>query len=172
VAASTSASADGSIALRSIDYRAQEDARLLEWRGSGKAAVTLNTFTSVDLSRETNGDVLLVMTLQLRGVPDAPVWFDMGCGEGCEGRVRIDTDLAALPTGTWLRVGVPLNVGTTAPEAPPTRTSASIPGRLAVAVRAWTRTTGSARMRVCPDAAANVGTTAPDAPPTRTSASS
>ncbi len=108
VAASTSASADGSIALRSIDYRAQEDARLLEWRGGGKAAVALNTFTSVDLSRETNGDVLLVMTLQLRGLPDAPVWFDMGCGEGCEGRVRIDTDLAALPTGTWLRVGVPL----------------------------------------------------------------
>jgi beta-glucosidase len=49
-----------------------------------------------------------VMTVQLRHAPDAPVWFGMGCGAGCEARVRIDADLATLPTDTWLRVGVPL----------------------------------------------------------------
>jgi beta-glucosidase len=108
VAASAVASADGSIAIRSIDHRAQEDARLIEWQGKGNAAIVLNTLTGVDLGRETNGDVLLVMTLQLRGAPNAPVWFGMGCGAGCESRLRIDADLAALPTGTWLRIGIPL----------------------------------------------------------------
>jgi beta-glucosidase len=108
VAASSVTSTDGSLLLRSIDHRAQEDARLIEWQGKGNAAIALNTFTGVDLSRETNGDVLLVMTLQLQRTPNAPVWFGMGCGTGCEGRVRIDADLAALPTGTWLRIGVPL----------------------------------------------------------------
>lgn len=108
VAGATAASDDGAIALRSIDHRAQEDARLIEWRGSGRAALALNTFAANDLTRETNGDVLLMLTLQLREAPTAEVWLDVGCGADCAARVRIDADLGALPANEWLRVGVPL----------------------------------------------------------------
>ncbi len=108
VAASVQASGDDTIAMRAIDHRAQEDARLIEWRGRGDAALALNTFAASDLTRETNGDVLLMLTLQLRESPTAEVWLDMGCGADCAARVRIDADLKALPQNEWLRVGIPL----------------------------------------------------------------
>ncbi|MGN6152025.1 MAG: putative glycoside hydrolase, partial [Lysobacteraceae bacterium] len=107
VATAPAASADGAIALQAIDHRAQEDARLLQWRGGG-GAFELNSIAPLDLRRETNGDVLMVLTVQVRQAPTAPVWLEMGCGGACRGRVRIDGALAALPADGWRRLGVPL----------------------------------------------------------------
>jgi beta-glucosidase len=101
-------SADDSIALRSIDHRAQEDARLIEWRGGAAAAIELRLRDRQDLKPQTGQDMQLVTTLQLRAMPSAPVWLSIGCGEGCGSRVRIDADLNALPLQEWLRVGIPL----------------------------------------------------------------
>ena len=112
VVGSVASSEDGSISLRSIDHRAQEDARSIEWRGTGTAANTaaieLRLRSSQDLEAELKKDMLLVMTLQLRETPTAPVWLSVGCGDRCEGRVRIDTAPGALPLQEWLRIGVPL----------------------------------------------------------------
>jgi beta-glucosidase len=99
-------SGDGSIVLRSIDHRAQEDARSIEWRSGGTAAIELRLRESRNL--EPDAKQAMVMTLQLREPATAPVWLSIGCGDGCEGRVRIDADLNALPRQEWLRVGVPL----------------------------------------------------------------
>lgn len=107
VATAPAASADGAIALQAIDHRAQEDARLLQWRGGG-GAFELNSIAPLDLRRETNGDVLMVLTVQVRQAPTAPVWLETGCGGTCRGRVRIDGALAALPADGWRRLGVPL----------------------------------------------------------------
>jgi beta-glucosidase len=38
----------------------------------------------------------------------------MGCGAGCKGRVALGPTLAALPTGAWTRIGVPLKCFRTA----------------------------------------------------------
>ncbi len=108
VVGSIVSSSDGGIDLRAIDYSAQEDARLIEWRGAGTAALELRVRDSQDIERDAQEDKQLVMTLQLRTAPTAPVWLSIGCGEGCESRVRIDADLSALPAQQWLRVGVPL----------------------------------------------------------------
>ena len=108
VVGSIISSTDGSIALRSVDHRAQEDARLIEWRGTNPAAMELRLHDSQDLETELNKDMVLVITLQLRAAPTAPVWLSIGCGDRCESRVRIDTDLNALPLQEWLRIGVPL----------------------------------------------------------------
>jgi beta-glucosidase len=108
VVGSVTSSDDGSIALRSIDHQAQEDARLIEWRGGNPAAIELRLRDSQNLEPELKKDMLLVMTLQLRAAPTAPVWLSIGCGDGCESRIRIDTGLNALPLQEWLRIGVPL----------------------------------------------------------------
>ncbi len=108
VVGSVISSADDRIALRSIDHRAQEDARLIEWRGGNAAAIELRLRDSQNLEPEIKQDLLLVMTLQLRAAPTAPVWLSIGCGDRCESRIRIDTDLNALPLQEWLRIGVPL----------------------------------------------------------------
>jgi beta-glucosidase len=106
VVGSMIASNDRSVGLRSIDHRAQEDARLIEWRGGKPAAIELRLREPQNLEPEAGQG--MVMTLQLREPATAPVWLSVGCGEGCEGRIRIDTDLNALPRQEWLRIGVPL----------------------------------------------------------------
>jgi beta-glucosidase len=61
------------------------------------------------VDRETNGDVLLVTTLKVDAVsPGDTSTIGVGCGAGCEGQVPVGRQLAALPQGQWLRVGIPL----------------------------------------------------------------
>ena len=90
------------------DHQAQEDALQLRWSGSGPAAITLTSATPLDLSRESNGDVQLQLTLRRDGAVTAPLWLGVTCGEGCAARVDLQPTVAALPQGQWTVVGVPL----------------------------------------------------------------
>jgi beta-glucosidase len=99
---------DGSLKMSAVDHKAQEDARKLQWSGSSTARLQLVTAKPVDVSRESNGDVQLQLTLRRDSAVTAPVWLGVGCGEGCSGRVDIQKALAALPQGQWTVVGVPL----------------------------------------------------------------
>jgi len=100
--------ADGSLKLSAVDYKAQEDARRLQWSGPTAAKLVLASATPLDISRESNGDVQLQLTLRRDSAITAPVWLGVGCGEGCSGRVDLQKTLAALPQGQWKVVGVPL----------------------------------------------------------------
>ncbi|HEY4090981.1 MAG TPA: exo 1,3/1,4-beta-D-glucan glucohydrolase [Luteibacter sp.] len=111
VAATPAATADGSLRLTALDYKAQEDARSLSWSGTGTGAarVELVAPAPLDVDRETNGDVLLVTTLKVDAMsPGDTSTVGVGCGTGCEGRVPVGDQLSALPHGQWLRVGIPL----------------------------------------------------------------
>jgi beta-glucosidase len=94
--------------VTAIDHEAQEDARRLQWSGAGEAAAALQSHTSFDLLRESNGDILVLTTLRVDAPATGEVWLQAGCGAGCSGRVDIGPSLAKLTTGTWVRVGVPL----------------------------------------------------------------
>ncbi|WP_445145209.1 glycoside hydrolase family 3 N-terminal domain-containing protein [Dyella sp. Tek66A03] len=98
---------DGSLGMSSLDYQAQEDARRFIWQGD-KAQLAVHARAPMDLDRETNGDVLLVTTLRVDALPTQDVWIGMGCGKGCQGRVPLGAQLAKLPAGQWIRIGVPL----------------------------------------------------------------
>jgi beta-glucosidase len=103
------ATADGSLKIGALDYKAQEDARSLTWSGTGVANVALVAPAPLDVDRETNGDVLLVTTLKVDAVSaDDTSVITMGCGPGCAGSVPVGHQLAALPHGQWVRVGIPL----------------------------------------------------------------
>jgi len=104
---SPAATADGALRESALDYRAQEDARRFAW-SKDRARLALAARKPLDLDRETNGDVLLVSTLRVDAVSPQGAWLGMGCGAGCGGRVALGGQLAALPKGQWLRVGVPL----------------------------------------------------------------
>ena len=62
----------------------------------------------LDVERETNGDVLLVTTLRVDALSPGGTSIGVGCGVGCSGQVSVGRQLAALPHGQWLRVGIPL----------------------------------------------------------------
>jgi len=100
--------ADGSLEVEAVDHLAQEDGRRLRWSGAGAARLALVSATPLDLTRESNGDVQLQLTLRRDGAVAGPVWLGVDCGEGCAGRVDAGKTLAALPQGQWTVVGVPL----------------------------------------------------------------
>jgi len=102
------AARDGSLRVAALDYKAQEDARRLSWSGSGAASVALTTNSSLDLDRQTNGDVMLVTTLRVDAVSPQGASLGVACGSNCGARIQVGPQLAALPRGQWLRVGIPL----------------------------------------------------------------
>jgi beta-glucosidase len=108
VVATPVATSDGSLRISALDYKAQEDARSLSWSDAGVAGVALVTSAPLDVERETNGDVLLVTTLRVDAVSPGNTSIGVGCGVGCGGQVPVGPQLAELPHGQWLRLGIPL----------------------------------------------------------------
>lgn len=99
---------DDRLKITGVDHLAQEDGRRLAWSGNGEAVAALQSHTTLDLQRESNGDLMLLTTLRVDAAPKGDAWLSVGCGVGCSARIAIGPALAALPQGQWKRVGVPL----------------------------------------------------------------
>ena len=90
----------GLVSVTAADRRAQEDARRLVWRGAG--SVTLTAAVPLDLTREVNGDLSLVVELRVDVPPDSPVAIGMSPDR------TIDASAALGRTGVWAEISVPL----------------------------------------------------------------
>ena len=99
---------DNSIRVSAVDHKAQEDALRMQWSGSAPASVFLLAESPLDLSRESNGDVMLVLTLRPESVPAGDITLGMTCGAGCSAKLPLHDTLSALPAGQWTTLGVPL----------------------------------------------------------------
>lgn len=109
ITAIPAATHDGSLRVSAFDYQRQEDARRLQWSGDGEAAYVLRSDEPLDLSRQTNGDVLLIVDLRIEKLARGKIILSMGCSKtGCSGSVPVGAALRALPKGQWLQVGMPL----------------------------------------------------------------
>ena len=88
------------IARQSADRVAQEDSVRLAWTGRGAAVAALDG-PPVDLTREANGDVAVLVDLRVDGAPTAPVTL---------GGRDIAAPLRALAAShAWGQVAVPLH---------------------------------------------------------------
>ncbi len=101
-------SKSGDIAVTAVDHKAQEDAWRLRWSGAGRSAAAFVPAEPLDLSRETNGDVLLLLTLRVESALAKDVSFFVECGDKCAAKAMVGEQLAALPRDAWTRVGIPL----------------------------------------------------------------
>ena len=97
-----------SLVLRSVDRRLQEDARSVEWSGDGSARVFLHAEEPVDISRESNGNMVLAFDVLLETSPAGRVHLGMGCGADCAAEVDLTETLAGLVVGDWQPLLVPL----------------------------------------------------------------
>ncbi|WP_226016447.1 exo 1,3/1,4-beta-D-glucan glucohydrolase [Novosphingobium sp. FKTRR1] len=105
-------SAGGRVAVTATDHVVQEGARRFTVSGSGTASVAITSHAAADLSRQTNGEMLLVATLRIDQQPAAPLHFSLGSGAAT---ARLDVgQMDALPVGQWRRVAVPLKCFRTA----------------------------------------------------------
>ncbi|WP_295931339.1 exo 1,3/1,4-beta-D-glucan glucohydrolase [uncultured Xanthomonas sp.] len=100
--------ADGSLKVTAIDHKAQEDARRFVWSGSGTSGLALVLPKPLDVSRESNGDVQLILTLKADAAPNAAARIGVACGHDCGARLDLGKALTALPKGEWRTLGVPL----------------------------------------------------------------
>ncbi|ATD66737.1 1,4-beta-D-glucan glucohydrolase [Luteimonas chenhongjianii] len=101
------ATPDGTLTLAAVDHQTQEGARLLTW--TGNATAELLSHSPVDLSRETNGDSLLLVTLRVDALPaSGDIVLSAGCGEACKGELPVREWLATLPRNEWVTAGIPL----------------------------------------------------------------
>ena len=98
----------GRVKVSAIDDQVQEGARRFQFAGDGPATIALSSEGSVDVSRETNGDVMLVV--RLRRDADAPkdVKVGMSCGAGCGGSIPFAEALSGIPAGKWQSIGISL----------------------------------------------------------------
>jgi beta-glucosidase len=100
--------AGGRVRVTRVDRNTQEDTLRLEWLGAGLAGVELDSRQPFDFTRETNGDVALVLDVRVAKAPTTQVDVSMACGPDCAGSIRIDPTLASAPAGSWHRVAIPL----------------------------------------------------------------
>ncbi len=99
----------GRATVTATNHEVQEGARQFAIEGGeGGAAVEISGHDPVDLSRETNGDVLMLATLRIDTPPTAPVSISVRCGASECGRPLAIPELAASEPGQWRVLGVPL----------------------------------------------------------------
>lgn len=97
------AALDGRVQISAVDYRKQEGGRRITV-SQGAATIALSAPAPLDLRRQANGDVLLLVTLRVGKAP-AKAAIGMDCeGPACRASVPV-----TLPEGPqWVRYGLPL----------------------------------------------------------------
>ena len=98
----------GRVKVTAVDDLVQEGGRRFVFSGDGPATVQVSGEGSADLSREANGDVM--MLVRLRRDADVPkdVTLGVACGAGCAGTLPFADTLGGVAKGKWTTVGVPL----------------------------------------------------------------
>jgi beta-glucosidase len=107
VTAMPASSPQGNLHMTAVDYHVQEDARRLAWT-TPQAQVVLAATTAQDLSRQTNGDMQLVVNVRVDRLTSGNASMGVGCGAHCHAEIPVQSALASLQPGHWTRLGVPL----------------------------------------------------------------
>lgn len=93
------------VAQSGVDRRAQEDSRRFVWKGAGKVAFAAPR--PVDLSRESNGEISLVVDYRVEAKPAATMTAGLQSG-GKTVELPITGMLAATRPGEWAQITIPL----------------------------------------------------------------
>lgn len=97
--------ASGDVSLRTIDAGAQENGRAASWTGPGAVSITGPT---LDLSRQTTGDMAVLMRYRLDAPASSPVKLSVACGERCGASVDVTPYLGRAPLHQWRTLKVRL----------------------------------------------------------------
>lgn len=95
---------DGSLQVRTIDYKVQEGAVRIRWGGGKPATYTVRVGQSLDLSSRQHRDRLLVTTLRLDHHGSGPLHIGMTGAKQDPATVPVPD----LPQAKWVTVGIPL----------------------------------------------------------------
>jgi beta-glucosidase len=108
VTGNAGATGSSRLTVAGVDRRAQEDARRFTWNGSGSAALQIAAGQPLDISREANGELSLIVEYRVDQPPTAPVLLGMVSGAGNRVTLPIAGLLRAAPAGQWTTMAIPL----------------------------------------------------------------
>ncbi len=94
------------LAVTAIDRLAQEDSYRMVWNGAGAAGVRIVPDKPLDLARETNGDISLIVDYRVDKPPTAPV--SVVVTAGTDVAVPIAGTVANARVGEWQQLVIPL----------------------------------------------------------------
>lgn len=98
----------GTVELSAVDRAAQEDARQVRWSGANRGSILIEASSPIDLTRETNGELSLLVDLRVDSAPSAAVdMVQIGLGNR-EAAVPITGLLRGSPVGQWTTIALPL----------------------------------------------------------------
>ena len=100
--------ADKRLAWITENDQAQQDSRRLRWAGTGQARFVLQAKTVMDLARESNADLIMVLRIRVMRSHGDPLWLSSGCSGTVCAQIDLGQSLRNLPAQTWRRLGVPL----------------------------------------------------------------
>ncbi len=103
-----SLSTDGAVSLTSIDAGAQESGRRADWSGLASGAIAI-TGETVDLSRQTTGDMAVLLRYRVEHSPAGPVSLSVSCGQDCGSKIDVTPLFAAAPPGQWRTAKIKLS---------------------------------------------------------------
>ncbi len=117
IVGNTGRSPAGAVSVVGVDRNAQEDARRFVWSGGREADVRIEPNAPLDLSREANGELSLVVQYRVDAPPTAAVAVTMSGGKGASdtpAAIAIGGVLRAAPVGQWQTLAIPLKCFVTA----------------------------------------------------------
>jgi beta-glucosidase len=98
----------GRVKVTSVDDLVQEGARRFAFAGDGPATIGITSEGAVDVSRETNGDVMLLVRLRRDAEAPKDTTIGMSCGANCGGTLPFAEALNGVAAGKFSTVGIML----------------------------------------------------------------
>ncbi|WBH15539.1 glycoside hydrolase family 3 protein [Sphingomonas radiodurans] len=99
--------AGGAVVQTRTDRKAQEDSLRLTWSGSGEGRFAIEQPSPIDLTRESNGELSLLIDYRVVTPSSGPVTLSIASGDKV-GIVPVTAAVAAAVPGAWTQMAVPL----------------------------------------------------------------
>lgn len=105
VAAGARLDASGAVAQARTDRRGQEDSLRLTWSGTGEGRVAIEQANPIDLTRETNGQLSVLIDYRMPAKIDGAVTLSLASATKV---ATVPLALRAAVPGAWAQLAVPL----------------------------------------------------------------
>jgi len=99
--------AGGAVVQTRTDRRAQEDSLRLTWSGTGEGRVAIEQANAIDLTRESNGELSLLIDYRVQTPSTGAVTLSLASGDKIA-TVPVSGAFTTAAPGTWRQIAVPL----------------------------------------------------------------
>lgn len=98
-----------SLTIQAVDRAVQEDARRVQWNGTGSGQVSLSVGNRQDFINYVKSDSALVFDIKVDAAPSDVTHLRLGCGSYCASDIDLTAPLKGFVGKGWQTVIVPLS---------------------------------------------------------------